>query len=171
MILIWSAPIWSCSRTAVRTLSTPSTTRVLAMRWQPQDDTGCSRSLRGRKSPWPPVGLSGEPLTKRRGPTTAPSMPSSTACFSAWSAPPASRTLVKPRRSMPRRIGSERSTTVAWASCEMSPRLMCENVTCTWQSISPGITVRPPASITSASRAAMGRLDTSRTIPSSTSSS
>ena len=38
-------------------------------------------------------------------------MPSSTACFSAWSAPPASRTLVKPRRSMPRRIGSERSTT------------------------------------------------------------
>src|SRR6266545_3591394 len=124
--LTWWAPRRSCSRAARRTSVTPSATTVMA------GVHGCwSSSARpgGRESPCPPVCDSALPPKTSLGPG---SRPSATAADRPKSAPATSRTVVKPRSSIPLRIPAAA-------------------VTCTCASISPGIRVIPPASSTVAS--------------------
>ena len=127
------------SRTASRTLSTPSTTRAKAPTRleQPQ---GSITSLRGRPSPWPPVCDSARPEAKMRGPST---MSVRVASAKFQSPPPASRTVVKPRMSMPFMMGRARkvANTLGWLAVTL--RFKCAAMTCTWQSIKPGIRVLP----------------------------
>src|SRR6266852_2468209 len=102
---------------------------------------------------------------KRRGPSISPC---STAAFSPQSAPPVSRTVVNPRSSIARIATAARAVirvSGTCSSCRMSTSL---SVTWTWQSISPGISVRPPQSITEASGALMGFAETSRMLSPST---
>ena len=139
MILIWLAPFMISSRTAKRTLSTPSTTRAKAPTRleQPQ---GSITSLRGRPSPCPPVCDSARPDAKMRGPST---MSVRVASAKFQSPPPASRTVVKPRISMPFMMGKARkvANTLGWLAVML--RFRCAAITCTWQSIRPGIRVLP----------------------------
>src|SRR3989344_2945953 len=78
-----------------------------------------------------------------RGPCTSPVR---TASASDQSAPPASRTVVKPRSSMPFMMGSERIMVNTLGILATAPRLNEDATTCTWQSIRPGIRVMPLAS-------------------------
>jgi hypothetical protein len=66
-------------------------------------------------------------------------------------------------------MGSARSASVVCGVSASSARLVCEKVTCTWQSISPGISVRPPPSMTRASSAGSAASDTARMASPSTS--
>ena len=156
MILICVAPFCSSSRTARRSASTPSTTRAMAPTLKVQAQ-GSSTSLRGRRSPWPPVCDSARPEGKMRGPSITPVR---TASASDQSAPPASRTVVKPRSSMPLRMGTARSTAKTLGTFARAPMLSCEASTCTWQSIRPGISTRPRALMTRAPAVSTGRSDT-----------
>jgi hypothetical protein len=84
----------------------------------------------------------------KRGPSNKPRL---TASCKPKSAPAASRTVVKPRISMPRMMRLLWADT-SEAGCSASLIRSCEAATtCTWASISPGSTARPPASITLAS--------------------
>ena len=76
--------------------------------------------------------------------------PCSTAVFKPQSAPPVSRTLVKPRFSMPSISRAARAVIKVSGTASRKRILTSLNVTWTWLSISPGIMVRPPQSITSA---------------------
>ena len=99
MILIWVAPLRSSSRAARRHSDTPSAMRARpAPPSQQAQATTDTERVRGRKSPCPPVWLNARPDGKIRGPRTSPS---STACASPASAPPASRTVVNPRANIP----------------------------------------------------------------------
>ena len=114
----------------------------------------CSRADRGRwLSPCPPVCERNGPLTKRRGPRIKPRL---TASLNPQSSPPASRTVVKPARSVSsisfaicRAITAGGRLTSATASRSSAARWTCA-------SINPGIRVRPLQSMTRASRGAGG---------------
>ena len=163
MILMNCAPCRSSCRAARRTSSTPSATRPSAPKLPAQRFGSCV-SCRGRRSAWPPDFDSALPHTISRGPIAKPC---STASAKLNGAPPTSRTVVKPRSSMPRMIGSDRSTAMASGTCALAPRFIWWATTCTWQSISPGISVRPRRSTTSRSGAAIGRAWRSRMTASS----
>ena len=96
MILTWSQPWRISSRTARRTSETPSATPIENVRalqqWQ-----RTPKSVRRRPSLWPPVGPIARPAMNSRGPGSSPL---SVASFRPQSAPPVSRTLVKPRSSI-----------------------------------------------------------------------
>lgn len=69
-------------------------------------------------------------------------MPSSHAWARPWSAPPQSRTVVKPRSSMPLRMGTARAYSRLGGIVLGMRRLALLAVTCTWLSMSPGINVK-----------------------------
>ena len=85
--------------------------------------------------------------------------------------PPVSRTVVKPRSSMARSRVAARAVSKVSGIASMKRMLTSLWMTCTWQSISPGISVRPPQSITAASGALIGVSLSSRTVSPSMSSS
>ena len=60
------------------------------------------------------------------------------------SAPPVSRTVVKPRSSMARNRVAARAVTSVSGNISMKRTLTSLWMACTWQSISPGINVRLP---------------------------
>ena len=101
MILIWLAPLRTCSRTARRTSPTPSA--IAPIRPSPAQLQNISRSRApcGRMSAWPPVCEIGKTGDEQPRPFE---QPAATASRSPKSAPAASRTLVKPRCSMSRMI-------------------------------------------------------------------
>ena len=167
MILIWSAPWRISSRTARRTSSGPSASdSVKAMALQQRH--GGAPSVRRRGSLWPPVGPMARPEMNRRGPGRSPP---STAALMPQSAPPVSRTVVKPRSIMPRISGAARAVMSVSGMCSRFRMFTSLRYTCTWQSISPGMSVRPPPSITVAPAALIGRSETSRISSPSTSTS
>jgi hypothetical protein len=148
MILIWLAPFISCSRTRRSISGTPSATALTpaASMWLAGVEGMRGSSWTMRKSPCPEVCEIIAPEGKMCGPST---MPWSIAVFRAKDGPPASRTVVKPRISVApasrpaiRRAGS-------WVSA--ATWVAATSVACQWQSMSPGITARPPQSTTSAS--------------------
>ncbi len=102
----------------------------------------------GRGSPWPPVCVIARPAMKRRGPVKCPR---STACTSPVSAPPASRTVVKPRLSIAARMSFACAAISVCGSSVSRKKSGIVAVTCTWASIRPGSSVRPARSITCAS--------------------
>ncbi len=160
-----SAPARSSSRAARRTASTPSHRRPMAPTrcWnQPRS------SARWRLSQCPPVWLSALPEITSRGPATTPA-----ACASTRprSAPPTSRTVVKPRISIAPMICPARSAASDEGCAAFAPRSAMAATTWTWASIRPGISTRPPRSTRSAAALEIGRSDTSRIMPPSTSTS
>ena len=86
------------------------------------------------------------------------------------SAPPVSRTVVKPRSSMARNRDAARAVIRVSGIASMKRTLTSLWMAWTWLSISPGISVRLPQSITSASAALIGVSLSSLTVPPSTSS-
>jgi hypothetical protein len=144
MIFTCFAPRRSSSRAALRTAGTPSATcaKPLVCTWQAQIS---GVSVRSRKSPCPPVWLSTRPEWNMRGPSTSPR---STASASPQSQPPASRTVVKPRRNMRSRITRASCAISVVGFFSIAPMSTDVIVTCTCASIRPGITVRPPTRIT-----------------------
>src|SRR5262245_4329805 len=88
-----------------------------------------------------------------RGPTMCPV---SIAVLIPQSAPPVSRTVVKPRSSIARSRVAARAVIKVSGSASMKRTLTSLWIACTWQSISPGIKVRLPQSITVASAALIG---------------
>jgi succinate dehydrogenase hydrophobic anchor subunit len=87
------------------------------------------------------------------------------------SAPPVSRTVVKPRSSMARNRVAARAAIRVSGIASMKRTLTSLWMACTWQSISPGIKVRLPQSITTASAALIGCGLSSLTVSPSTSNS
>ena len=85
------------------------------------------------------------------------------------SAPPVSRTVVKPRSSMARNRVAARAAINVSGIASMKRTLTSLWMAWTWQSISPGIRVRLPQSITTASRASIGLSLSSLTVSPSTS--
>ena len=85
--------------------------------------------------------------------------------------PPVSRTVVKPRSSMARSRVAARAVSNVSGIASMKRMLTSLWMTCTWQSIRPGISVRPPQSTTAASGALIGVSLNSRTVSPSISSS
>ena len=167
MIFTWSQPCRISSRTVRRTSAVPSA-RHMANASASQHGQRTPRSVRRRLSEWPPVGPMARPATKSLGPAISPS---STAWRKPQSAPPVSRIEVKPRSSEAPSdaIACAVISVTGWLSS--LPRETSFSTTCTWQSISPGISVRPPQSTTSAPSALIGRSLTSRISLPSTSSS
>ena len=145
MILIWSAPWRICSRTARRTSSAPSASDMVKAMALQQRHGGGAPSVRRRESLWPPVGPMARPEMNRRGPGRSPP---STAALMPQSAPPVSRTVVKPRSIMPRISGAARAVMSVSGMFSRFRMFTSLRYTCTWQSISPGMSVRPPPSIT-----------------------
>ena len=96
------------------------------------------------ESEWPPVGPIDWPAMKTRGPTICPV---SIAVLMPQSAPPVSRTVVKPRSSMARNRVAARAVSSVSGIASMKRTLTSLWMACTWQSISPGISVRLPQSI------------------------
>ena len=165
MIFTWVAPRRSSSRAALRTAGTPSATCEKPFEWIWHAHR-LTASERGVKSPWPPVWESVRPEKNRRGPFTSPRR---TASAIPQSAPPASRTVVKPRRSIASSTRpASRATSVVGRPC-IAARFSVVMVAWTWASISPGISVRPRASIRSAPAARIGRSLTSTMRSASTS--
>src|SRR5262249_27721696 len=78
------------------------------------------------------------------------------------SAPPVSRTVVKPRSSMARMRAAPRAVINVSGRASSARMLTSERKTWTCESISPGIRVRPPASSVSVADTVIGRGDTSR---------
>ncbi len=158
MILMWSAPWRSCSRTARRTSVTPS---AIAMVKTMAFSVGQPppRSVRRRGSLCPLVWPMARPAMKSRGPGR---YPRSTASRMPQSAPPVSRTVVKPRSSMARMSGAARAVRRVSGTASSARMLTSGRNTWTWQSISPGMSVRPPTSTTVAPDVRIGRGDTSR---------
>src|SRR5215475_10136457 len=102
MIFTWSAPWRICSRALRRASSAPSARAMqntMALQ-QPHDEP---LSVRRRESLWPPVGPIARAEMKRRGPARSPL---STAALIPQSAPPVSRTVVKPRSIMARMLSA-----------------------------------------------------------------
>jgi hypothetical protein len=97
----------------------------------------------------PPVWQIARPEMNSRGPVNRSC---STASRKPRSAPPASRTLVKPRISMPRMMLAAAAAMNEAGSTRLAarPELTRTALTWTWQSINPGRIVRPPMSTTSA---------------------
>ena len=122
-------------------------------------------SVRRRKSLCPPVGPTARPAMKRRGPGASPS---STAWRKPQSAPPVSRTDVKPRFSIARSDAIACAVISVTGCVSSRGKKTSFRTMCTWQSIRPGISVRPPQSTTSALSARIGRSETSRISLSST---
>ena len=87
------------------------------------------------------------------------------------SAPPVSRTVVKPRSSMARNRVAARAVTSVSGNISMKRTLTSLWMACTWQSINPGINVRLPQSMTSASAALIGFSLSSLIVSPSTSNS
>ena len=98
MIFTWSAPWRISSRTALRTSAVPSASPMAKCRASQQWQR-VPWSVRRRPSLWPPVGPSALPAMNSLGPGSSHL---SVASLRPQSAPPVSRTLVKPRSSMPR---------------------------------------------------------------------
>ena len=167
MIFTWSAPWRICSRAALRTSSEPSAIADLNCR-PLQQAQPLSTSVRRRPSEWPPVGPIDWPAMNRRGPTR---WPCSTPVLMPQSHPPVSRTVVKPRSSMARSRVAARAVSRVSGIASMKRMLTSLWMTCTWQSIRPGISVRPPQSTTAASALLIGLSLHSRTRSSSISSS
>jgi hypothetical protein len=167
MILMWSAPLRSSSRVARITSGTPSATRAVQAR-PLQHAQANAPSVRMRWSPCPPVWLSGWPAMNSRGPRKCPC---STAAFIPQSAPPVSRSVVNPRRSIAA-IATDPFAASSVSGTSDSSRTFT-SVSTMWMcaSISPGISVRPPRSTRRALSDAIGRSDTSRTVSPSTSTS
>ena len=82
--------------------------------------------------------------------------PVSTAVLIPQSAPPVSRTVVKPRSSMARSRVAARAVSKVSGIASRKRMLTSLWMACTWQSIRPGISVRLPQSITAASGALIG---------------
>ena len=97
MIFTWSQPWRISSRTVLRTSAVPSA-MAIAKASALQQWHLAPKSVLRRPSLWPPVGPIARPAMNRRGPSTSPC---STAALMPQSAPPVSRTVVKPRFSMP----------------------------------------------------------------------
>ena len=161
MIFTWSQPCRISSRTAFCTSATPSA-RPMAKASALQQWQRTPGSVRLRPSLCPPVGPSALPAMNSRGPGQSPC---STAVLIPQSAPPVSRTVVKPRSSMPRIRCIARAVIRVSGMLSSRPSATSLNTTWTWQSIRPGIRVRPPQSTTSAEPAAIGRSDTSLIDP------
>ena len=159
------APARSSSRAANRTASTPSHSRPMA---PTRCCNGARSSERIRLSQWPPVWLSALPEITSRGPCTAP-----IACASTRprSAPPTSRTVVKPRASIAPMICPARSAASDDGCAALAAKSAIDATTCTCASIRPGISTRPPRSIRVAAADTIGRSDTSRITPLSVSTS
>ena len=145
-------PPRSCSRAARRTASGPSTSTAMPVSTSSQAQVAAGAE-RPRVSPWPPVWLKARPTRSSSGPATTPC---STAAAMPGSAPPASRTVVKPRRT----IAS--SARAAWTPTSVSgmaaarAKSMVDTITWTWASMSPGSTLAPAASISRPSPVATG---------------
>src|SRR5262245_30494626 len=158
MILMWSTPWRSCSRAAWRTSSTPSAmpsvNAIALQQWQV-----APVSVRRRESLCPPVWPMGRPATKSRGPGRRPW---ATPSRMPQSAPPVSRTVVKPRSSMACMRAAPRAVIRVSGIASSARMLTSDRKTWTWQSISPGIRVRPPASSVRLAETWIGRADTSR---------
>src|SRR5207248_41312 len=86
----------------------------------------------------------------------------------ALPAPPVSRTVVKPRSSIARMAAAPRAVISVRGIASRYRMFTSERNTWAWQSIRPGIRVRPPQSTTAALGAAIGRDDTSRMVSPST---
>ena len=95
----------------------------------------------------------------------------SVASLRPQSAPPVSRTLVKPRSSMPRMRTAARAVISVSGTFSRRGIETSDSTTCTWLSIRPGISVRPPQSMTAAFGALIGLAETSLIVSPSTSSS
>ena len=87
------------------------------------------------------------------------------------SAPPVSRTVVKPRSIMPFMSSADRAVSKVSGMLSRSRKFTSTRKTCTWQSIRPGIRVRLPQSTTWALAALIGLDDTSLIRSPSTSTS
>ena len=140
--LIWSAPPFSSSRAARRTASGPSATWAKPVVSMPHAHRR-GWLLGAAVSPWPPVCDSTRPERKIRG---AAISPASAASFSPRSSPPASRIVVKPRRSIPSRIALASMPIRVSGRWFIEPMSIFVIAAWTWASMSPGISVRPPAS-------------------------
>ncbi len=126
------------------------------------------KSVRRRASLWPPVGPIAAPAMNRRGPGMSAC---SSAVFMPQSAPPVSRTVVKPRLSMASISRAARAVISVSGTASRKRMFTSLSITCTWLSIRPGISVRPPQSITAAPADLIGLSDVSLTVSPSTSSS
>ncbi len=126
------------------------------------------KSVRRRGSEWPPVGPIAWPAMNSRGPGT---WPCSTALLMPQSAPPVSRTVVKPRSIMPRISAMARAVASVSGTASRKRMFTSERKTCTWLSMRPGMSVRPPQSTTSAPFALIGLSELSRIVSPSTRSS
>src|SRR4029079_10144406 len=145
--LICVAPRRSCSRTARRTSSGPSTISWIAIRpgtaWPWWTAWWAARS-----SPWPPVWDRTDPDGRIRGPRPRPF---STAFAHAGSRPPASRTVVKPSSRAPSMYSATRRTWSISGSSPWSP-FWPMSAKWTWASVRPGMSVVPAPSISRAPR-------------------
>src|SRR6185312_14775983 len=126
---------------------------------------GAPVSVRRRESEWPPVGPMARPEMNRRGPGISPV---STAVLMPQSAPPVSRTVVKPRSIMPRISSADLAVSRVSGTCSRLRMFTSVRKTWTWQSIRPGIRVRLPQSTTWALADLMGLAETSRIVSPST---
>src|SRR5450759_4916484 len=97
--------------------------------------------------------------------------PVSMAVLMPQSAPPVSRTVVKPRSSMARNRVTARAVTRVSGNISMKRTLTSLWIACTWQSISPGINVRLPQLMTIASVVLIGLSLSSLTVSPSASNS
>jgi hypothetical protein len=103
-----------------------------------------------------------------RGPGNSPL---SVASFRPQSAPPVSRTLVKPRSSILCIRRAARAVISVSGTLSMLRITTSDSTTWTWLSIRPGISVRPPQSMTSAFASWIGLAETSLIKSPSTTSS
>ena len=95
----------------------------------------------------------------------------SVASFRPQSAPPVSRTLVKPRSSILRISSAARAVISVNGTLSRLRITTSDSTTCTWLSIRPGISVRPPQSMTLALASLIGLAETSLIVSPSTTSS
>src|SRR5258708_11833056 len=167
MIFTWSAPWRICSRADLRTSSTPWATADLNCRPLQQTHSP-PRLVRRRESECPPVGPMDWPAMNSLGPVICSV---SIAVLMPQSAPPVSRTVVKPRSSMARNRVAARAVTSVIGIASRKRTLTSLWMACTWQSISPGINVRWPQSMTLAPAALIGVSLNSLTVSPSISSS
>ena len=138
-ILIERAPARICSRTASRTPSAPSACRANELQ------------------PWPPVIVSARPDGTTRGPGMRPPSIARATSHTTAPNPPRSRTVVVPARrcrsAFPAHLiaakGSETSASPTKSGSPSKHR-------CTWESISPGVSVRPPPESSRAALASRG---------------